>query len=419
MISTKTMKMLVAGAALGLTASAALAETNLRVFVSSQHRPDVWRKAFDMYQEARPDVKITIETGGNTSEQQAQYLNTVMTAKDSSLDVMILDVIRPAQYAAAGWTVPFNAVIGGDIGLYMKSYLPAYAEANTVDGKVVALPAFADAMFLYYRKDLLEKHGVEPPTTWDELAAAAKKITAAENDPNLQGLSFQGKAIEGAVCTFLLPYWSMGKNLVSEGKLTFDKEAAVKALKLWKDFVDAGVAKKNIAEVATDDTRKEFQAGNVVFAVNWSYAWGQFQGAESAVKDKVGVVKLPAVAGGEPVSCLGGWEWGVSAYSKNATEAANFVQFLSSPKISKFMAVNAALLPQFPEVYTDPEVTKAVPWFAEAKPVVETARARPVTPRYNEVSEIIRTTVNAVLAGTMTPEDGASQMEARLRRVLR
>ncbi|WP_432430786.1 ABC transporter substrate-binding protein [Chelatococcus daeguensis] len=419
MISTKTMKMLVAGAALGLTASAALAETNLRVFVSSQHRPDVWRKAFDMYQEARPDVKITIETGGNTSEQQAQYLNTVMTAKDSSLDVMILDVIRPAQYAAAGWTVPFNAVIGGDIGLYMKGYLPAYAEANTVDGKVVALPAFADAMFLYYRKDLLEKHGVEPPTTWDELAAAAKKITAAENDPNLQGLSFQGKAIEGAVCTFLLPYWSMGKNLVSEGKLTFDKEAAVKALKLWKDFVDAGVAKKNIAEVATDDTRKEFQAGNVVFAVNWSYAWGQFQGAESAVKDKVGVVKLPAVAGGEPVSCLGGWEWGVSAYSKNATEAANFVQFLSSPKISKFMAVNAALLPQFPEVYTDPEVTKAVPWFAEAKPVVETARARPVTPRYNEVSEIIRTTVNAVLAGTMTPEDGASQMEARLRRVLR
>jgi len=419
MISTKTMKMLVAGAALGLTASAALAETNLRVFVSSQHRPDVWRKAFDMYQEARPDVKITIETGGNTSEQQAQYLNTVMTAKDSSLDVMILDVIRPAQYAAAGWTVPFNAVIGGDIGLYMKSYLPAYAEANTVDGKGVALPAFADAMFLYYRKDLLEKHGVEPPTTWDELAAAAKKITAAENDPKLQGLSFQGKAIEGAVCTFLLPYWSMGKNLVSEGKLTFDKEAAVKALKLWKDFVDAGVAKKNIAEVATDDTRKEFQAGNVVVAVHWSYAWGQFQGPESAVKDKVGVVKLPAVAGGEPVSCLGGWEWGVSAYSKNATEAANFVQFLSSPKISKFMAVNAALLPQFPEVYTDPEVTKAVPWFAEAKPVVETARARPVTPRYNEVSEIIRTTVNAVLAGTMTPEDGASQMEARLRRVLR
>jgi multiple sugar transport system substrate-binding protein len=52
-------------------------------------------------------------------------------------------------------------------------------------------------------------------------------------------------------------------------------------------------------------------------------------------------------------------------------------------------------------------------------PVVQTARARPVTPRYNEVSEVIRTSVNAVLAGVTTPEEAASQMEARLRRVLR
>ncbi|NBJ10527.1 ABC transporter substrate-binding protein [Microvirga arsenatis] len=414
-----TTTLLLAGAAFGLTASAATAQTNLRVFVSSQHRPDVWRKAFDMYEAKNANVKVTIETGGNTSEQQAQYLNTVMTAKDTSLDVMILDVIRPAQYAAAGWTVPFNEVLGNDAANYMKRYLPAYAEANTVDGKIVALPAFADAMFLYYRKDLLEKHGIQPPQTWDQLAAAAKKITEAEKDPNLQGLSFQGRAIEGAVCTFLLPYWSMGKQLVSDGKLSFDKETAVKSLKLWKDFVDQGVAKKNIAEVATDDTRKEFQAGNVVFAVNWSYAWGQFQGAESAVKDKVGVVKLPAVQGGQSASCLGGWEWGVSAYSNNKTEAQKFVQFLSSPEVSEFMAINAALLPQFPEVYTDADVTKAVPWFASARPVVETAKARPVTPRYNEVSEIIRTTVNAVLAGQQTPEEGATQMEGRLRRVLR
>lgn len=416
---TKTLTLMLTGAAMTLSASAAFAQTNLRAFVSSQHRPDVWRKAFDMYEAKNPNVKIAIETGGNTSEAQAQYLNTIMTAKDTSLDVLILDVIRPAQYAAAGWTVPFNDVLGSDAAAYMKRYLPAYAEANSVDGKIVALPAFADAMFLYYRKDLLDKYGIQPPKTWDELVTASKKVMDGEKDPNLQGLSFQGKAIEGAVCTFLLPYWSMGKQLVSNGKLNFDKDAAVKSLAMWKGFVDQGVAKKNISEVATDDTRKEFQAGNVLFAVNWSYAWGQFNGGESAVKDKVGVVTLPAVQGGEPASCLGGWEWGVSAYSNNKTEAQKFVQYLSSPEVSEFMAINAALLPQFPEVYTDSDVTKAVPWFANARPVVETAKTRPVTPRYNEVSDIIRTTVNAVLAGTMTPEQGAEQMEGRLRRVLR
>jgi multiple sugar transport system substrate-binding protein len=327
----KSMKLLLAGAALTVSAPAAMAQTNLRVFVSSQHRPDVWRKAFDMYEAKNPSVKVAIETGGNTSEAQAQYLNTVMTAKDTSLDIMILDVIRPAQYAAAGWTVPFNDALGKDADALMKRYLPAYAEANSVDGKIVALPAFADAMFLYYRKDLLEKYGIQPPQTWDELAAASRKVAEGEKNPNLQGLSFQGKAIEGAVCTFLLPYWSMGKQLVSNGKLTFDRDTAVKSLALWKSFVDQGVAKKNIAEVATDDTRKEFQAGNVLFAVNWSYAWGQFNGTESAVKEKVGVVTLPAVKGGQAASCLGGWEWGVSAYSNNKSEAQKFVSISRAP----------------------------------------------------------------------------------------
>ena len=404
---------IITGALLALSLTTSLAAAaDLKVYISSQHQPQVWRQVLDKFEAANPGTKVAIETGGNTSEAQAQYLNTIMSAKDPSLDVLILDVIRPAQFAAAGWTVPFE-------GKDMSSYLPAYAEANTVNDKVVALPAFADSMFLYYRKDLLDKYGIAPPKTWDELTAAAKKIAEGEKNPDLQGLSFQGKAIEGAVCTFLLPYWSQGKNLVENGKLTFDKTAAVNSLKLWKSFVDQGVAKKNIAEVATDDTRKEFQAGNVVFAVNWSYAWAQSQGKDSAVAGKVGVARLPAVAGGEQATCLGGWEWGVSAYSNHKDEAQKLVEYLSSQETSTFMAVNGSLLPTYPAAYKDEAVLKAAPWFADALQVVETAKPRPVTPRYNEVSEVIRTTVNAVLAGVTTPEDGAAQIEARLKRIIR
>lgn len=404
--------------ALLLAVQPAAAQTELNVFVSSQHRPDVMRKAFDRFEAANPDIKINVETGGNTSELQAQYLNTVLSAQDSSLDVFILDIIRPAQFAAAGWTVPLDDAVGDKEAL-LQSYLPAYAEANQVDGELVALPAFADAMFLYYRKDLLEKHGLPVPTTWTELAETAKQVMAAENDPKLQGVSFQGKAIEGANCTFLLPYWSLGKELVEDGRLSLDKEAAIRSFQTWLDLVDAGVAKKNIAEVATDDTRKEFQAGNALFAVLWSYGWAHFQGPESAVNDKVGVAVLPAVEGGEPVSCIGGWQWGVSAYSENPDEATKLVRFMSSPETSKLLAIDGALLPVFPALYEDPDVLQAAPWFKDALPVVQSARARPVTPRYNEVSEIIRTSVNAVLAGVTTPDQAVSQMEARLRRVLR
>ncbi|WP_347267704.1 ABC transporter substrate-binding protein [Paracoccus sp. (in: a-proteobacteria)] len=407
-LSTKAL--LIAGAL--ILPGAALADADLRIYISSQHQPDVWRQVLDQYQEKTPGVTVAIETGGNTSEAQSQYLNTVMSAKDPTLDVLILDVVRPAQFAAAGWTNPIE-------GVDMAAYLPAYAEANTIDGKVVALPAFADAMFLYYRKDLLDKHGVAVPTTWEELRTAAKTILAAEGRDDLQGLSFQGKAIEGAVCTFLLPYWSQGKNFTENGKLTLDEPAAVASMQLWKSFAEDGTSKKNISEVATDDTRKEFQAGNAVFAVNWSYAWAQAQGDESAVKGNVGVARLPAMEGGESASCLGGWEWGVSAFSQHPAEAEALVKYLSSPEVAEYMAVHGALLPAFPQVYADADVLAAAPWFADAKAVVETARPRPVTPRYAEVSDVIRTTFNAVLAGVTSPEDGVAEIKARLARVLR
>ena len=403
---------------MGMGSTAAFADTNLTVFINNQQRPDIMRKAFDQFEAANPGLKVTLQAGGTTSEIQAQYLNTVMSAKDSTLDVFLLDVVRPAQFAQADWTVPLDGQLP-DPATFMKPYLPAYAEADTIGGKIVALPAFADAMFLYYRRDLLEKYHLTPPTTWAELATEAQTITDGEKNPNLQGLSFQGAAIEGTVCTFMLPYWSAGKNLVSDGKLTWDKQAALRSLDLWTSMVKSGVAPRNAAEITTEDTRKDFQSGKAAFAVQWSYGWNLFQGPDSAVKDKVGVALLPAVQGGKPVSCLGGWQWGVSAFSKHREDAIKLVRFMSTPAMSKFLAIQGSLMPVFPQIYEDAEVLKAVPWYSLAKPVVETAKARPVTPRYSEVSDIIRTQTNAVLGGSETATDAAAQMESRLRRILR
>lgn len=260
-----------------------------------------------------------------------------MSARDSTLDLLLLDIIRPAQFAATGWTVPLNKDVG-DRAAFMQRYLPAYAEADTVAGKRVALPAFADAMFLYYRKDLLAKYHLPVSQTWSELAAEAKTIQAGEHEPQLQGLSFQGAPIEGTVCTFLLPYWSMGSTLVRDGHLTFDRAAAIRSFDLWTGLMMQGVAPRNVAEIVTDRTREDFEAGKVVFAVEWSYAWNLFQSADSAVKGKVDVAALPAVAGGKHVTCIGGRQCGVSAYSKHQADAIKLVRFLSSPDVSVLLA---------------------------------------------------------------------------------
>jgi multiple sugar transport system substrate-binding protein len=344
----------------------------------------------------------------------------VLNAKDPSIDVYMIDIVNPAQYAGAGWLEPLNAYVG-EPATAMKPYLPAYAAANVIDGKIAAMPAFADAMFMYYRRDLLDKYKIAEPKTWDELTAAAKKIQQAEKDPNLQGLSIQGAPIEGAVCTFLLPYWSQGKEFNdARGRMTLDKPAAVKGLAQWLGMVDQGVIKKNVAEVKTPDTVNEFKAGQVVFAINWGFAWDRFKtDKDSKVAGKVGVMPLPAVAGGKSATCIGGWQWAVSAFSKNKPEAAELVKFLASSEASKFLAIEGSLLPTSLPVYSDPDVLKAVPWFKDAAEVLAAGRSRPQSKDYGQVSDAIRTATSAVLARTKKPEEGVDEIDSRLRRVMR
>jgi multiple sugar transport system substrate-binding protein len=182
----------------------------------------------------------------------------------------------------------------------------------------------------------------------------------------------------------------------------------------------AGVLPKNIAEIATDRIRIDFQAGNVIFAMTWGYVWNRAENdADSKVKGKVGVAKLPHDVGGGSATCIGGWQVAVSAFSKNKQEAVKFARYLSSPEVSKMQAIMASHMPVFPSVYKDPEVLKANPWFADALPVVESAKSRPVSAQYPQVSDAVRGSMNAYLAGTRTTDAALADMKSKLAPIFR
>ena len=416
----KTWKILLAamlGAGLTTIASA---ETTLRIFTGGQQRPDVMRKIADEYQKKNPGVKIDVEVGGATSEAQQQYLSTVLSSKDSVLDVILIDVIRPAQWASQGWAEPLDAYLGADKAKVMGGYLKAYAEANQVNGKVIALPYFADSQFLYYRKDLLEKYKRPVPKTWDEMIATAKIVMDGEKNAQLQGFSTAGAPIEGTVCTYLVPLWGAGSELTKDRKLNLDTPQAREPFQLYGRMKQAGVLPKNIAEIPTDRIRIDMQAGNLIFGMSWGYVWNRLENdADTKVKGKIGVAPLPHDEGGKSATCIGGWQLAVSAFSKNKAEAVKFARWLSSPEVSKMQAVLASHLPVFPGVYKDPEVLKANPWFADALPVVEGAKSRPVTAQYPQVSDVIRSNMNAYLAGTKTTDVALGDMKTRLAPILR
>jgi multiple sugar transport system substrate-binding protein len=411
-----TIARLLATAALAAAlALPAHAQTTLRIFTGGQQRPDVMRKIADEYQKKNPNVKVEIEVGGATSDAQQQYLSTVLSSKDSVLDVILIDVIRPAQWAAQGWAEPLDAYLGADKPKVVGQYLKAYADADQVGGKLIALPYFADAQFLYYRKDLLEKYKRPVPRTWDEMMETAKIVMDGEKNPQLQGFSTAGSPIEGTVCTYLVPLWGMNADLTANGKLNLDVPQARQPFQLYGRMKQAGVLPKNIAEIPTDRIRIDMQAGNVLFAMTWSYVWNRLENdADSKVKGRIGVTTLPHDPGGKSATCIGGWQLAVSAYSKNKAEAVKFARWLSSPQVSKMQAIMASHMPVFPDVYKDADVLKANPWFADALPVVESARSRPVSAQYPQVSDVIRSNMNAYLAGTKTSEVALNDMKSRL-----
>jgi multiple sugar transport system substrate-binding protein len=412
--------LLVVLATVMFVASAASAQT-IRVFSGGQNqRPDLMRKLFDQFQAKNPGVKIEIETGGSTAELQGAYLAKVLEAKDSALDIFMIDITQPRRYASKGWIEPLNQHLGEPVKV-LADHLPVYRTTNVIDGKIVAMPGFADAMFVYFRRDLLEKHGVREPRTWDQLATAVKKIQAGEKNPALQGLSIQGAPIEGTVCTFLLPLWSKGGDLAdSNGKLKMDLPMAQAGVEQWLKLVDQGVVAKNVSEVKTGDTVNDFKAGNVIFAINWGFAWDRFQAdADTKVKGKVDVMPMLRVAdNSKSATCIGGWQWAVSAFSKNKAMAAKLVGFMSTPEASKLLAVEGSLLPAFPSVYTEPAYTAKVPWASGAGVIATFGRSRPVSARYPEVSEIVRTGMSAMLARKVTPQQGVADMDAKLKPIL-
>jgi multiple sugar transport system substrate-binding protein len=76
-------------------------------------------------------------------------------------------------------------------------------------------------------------------------------------------------------------------------------------------------------------------------------------------------------------------------------------------------------MPVFPSVYRDAEVLKANPWFADALPVVESAKSRPVSHQYPQVSDAIRSNMNAYLAGTKTTDAAIADMKSKLTPIFR
>lgn len=343
-----------------------------------------------------------VATPADANERLALY-QTLLAAKSRDIDVFQIDVIWPAILAPH--LLDLSAALPEQDRADQFKVLIAN---DTVDGKLVAIPWFADAGLLYYRADLLKKYGRQVPATWSELADTAKTIQQAEakaGNSTLQGYVWQGRAYEGLTCNALEWIASFGGGGIvgQDGAVTIDNPQAAKALETAKSWIGT-ISPAGVLSYGEEESRGVFQSGNAIFMRNWPYAWALANAADSPVKGKVGIAVLPQGegSGARHAAALGGQHLAVSRYSAHPKEAADLVRYLTSAQEQKRRALQGSFNPTLRSLYTDQELVAANPFYRDFLPIVDSAVARPSTVtgrRYNQVSSAFVRAVHGALSG--------------------
>lgn len=366
------------------------------------------------FMKQNPDIVVTVVPMPDSSTERHDLYVTYLAAGESDPDVLMLDVIWPPEFA------PFLEDLTNDYDYFeLDKFLPGTVKSVTVNGKVVAVPWFTDAGLLYYRKDLLEKYGYEPPETWDELVEIAKKISAAEG---IEGFVWQGARYEGLVCDFMEYLWSFGTDVLDEnGNVIVNNSKAVQALQFMVDLIyKHKITPEGVTTYMEEDARRIFQSGNAVFMRNWPYAWSLANASDSPIKGKVGIIPLPKGPNGRHAATLGGWNLGINVYSsdKEKEAAKKLIKFLTSSEQQLYKAVNAGQNPTRKEVYNTSDLREANPFMVELFDVFINALPRPRVANYSEISDTIQRYVHAALTRQLTPEKALENLEKELKMLL-
>ncbi len=361
-----------------------------------------------------------VSTPNSTTDRLALYQQQ-LAAGSSDIDVYQIDVIWPG--ILGDFFIDLNDYVSKDL---VDQFFPRIIAANTVDGRLVALPWFTDAGLLYYRTDLLAKYGYSsPPQTWDELEEMAKKIQAGERkagNGSFWGFVFQGKAYEGLTCDALEWIFSYrgGTIVDQDGNITVNNPNAVRAIDKAAGWVGT-IAPPGVTSYQEEEARGVWQAGNAAFMRNWPYAYSLGNSKDSPIKGKFDVTVLPKGGpDGQHAATLGGWQLAVSRFSKHPKEAVDLVVYLTGYEEQKRRAIKGSFLPTRPALYKDPDVLAANPFMGKLYDVFVNAVPRPsaqTKQKYNQVSSAFWTAVHNVLVGQVDAATSLRMLEQQLKRI--
>jgi multiple sugar transport system substrate-binding protein len=340
------------------------------------------------------------------ADQQREQLARRLAAGDPDIDLIGMDVIWTAEFAAAEWLLPWTdehaeAVTG--------RLVPSIRSARW-NGRLWAAPFTTNAQMLWYRTDRMEA----APVTWDEMLRESARLGTRGT------IEAQGARYEGLTVFFVTLLESAGTTVLDESgtAVVLEEAPALRALELMRRYATSGAAPPGLANMREDEARLGFESGNPSFMLNYTFVWPSARHRAPEVARHMHWARWPRVDPTRPSRVtLGGINLGIGAHTRHREAAFDAALCLSSEDNQRVAARMGGLPPTLERLYDDPAVRETFPFAETLRETLRDAVQRPNTPLYSEVSLAISHTLHPMRA--IEPAATLEELRMALERALR
>jgi multiple sugar transport system substrate-binding protein len=332
------------------------------------------------------EYNIRIQELPAAADGQRQQLVRRSAAKDSSLDILGLDVVWEAEFAEAGWIVPWT---GEHRRQVEQDAVKAALDTAIWKGQLVAAPFNSNTQLLWYRKDLVP----HPPKTWAEMISQAEAL-ARQGKPHY--IEIQGASYEGYTVWVNAMIASAGGRILSDdGQQVVLGPPADKGVSLIGRLARSPAADPSLGVQMEDQNRLAFESGKAAFEINYPFVYPSAQADVPALAKQMGWAEYPRVDANLPSRPpVGGIDLAVSAFSRHKEQAFDAITCLRNRGNQLRNAVKGGLPPTLASLYKDPRlINGGYPFAAEILDSLQRGGVRPKTPAYQSVSIAISTTL--------------------------
>jgi len=368
------------------------------------------------FEQQHPDIKLNwVVLEENVLRQR---LTTDIATKGGQFDVLTIGMYEASLWGQKGWLEEMNDL---PASYALDDVFPSVRDGLSVDGKLYALPFYAESSMTYYRTDLFKEAGLTMPErpTWTEIAGFAEKLT--HRDKEQYGICLRGKAGWGenmALITTVANAYG-ARWFDEQWKPQFDQPEWKNALNFYVETM-----KKSGPPGASSNGFNEnlalFNSGKCAIWVDASVA-GSFvtDKTQSKVADHVGFTYAPHEVTDKGSAWLYSWALAIPTSAKNQADAKTFSTWATSKEYAALVAekdgvanvppgtrastYNEAYMTAAPFAKITLESLKAVtPKTPTLKPVPYVGIQLVTIPEFQAIGTSVGQQFSAALVGTMT-----------------